>query len=77
MISGRQIRAARSLLGWNQADLAERAGLSRPALYKIESYVADPHASTLRRIEEVLKQAGVEMIPAGNGRGEGVRMIEP
>ena len=31
------VRAARGLLGWSQAELAQRAGLSIPTVQKIES----------------------------------------
>ena len=31
-----QLRAARGLLGWSQAELAERAGLSAPTVKRLE-----------------------------------------
>lgn len=36
MISARQIRAARALLGWSQQDLADRAIISVNALRRLE-----------------------------------------
>lgn len=76
MISPKQIKAARALLGFTQADLAERAGLSATGLNNIESGGTDPRASTLRAIQEALEAAGVQFI-AQNGGGAGVRLASP
>lgn len=73
MITPAQIRAARSLLGWSQRDLAARCGLSQTALTNIERGAADPKVSTLQRIHQALEEAGVVFIAAGGGEGEGVR----
>lgn len=52
---GRNIREARIALGWNQSDLAERSGLSRPTVAKIESYNAkNVPSSTLHTIAAAL-----------------------
>lgn len=76
VITPRQIRAARALLGWSQAELSERTSVARPTLNRIENGLSDPHASTLRRIEEALLEAGIEPIDAGHGKGEGVRLAK-
>lgn len=62
MISAAQIRAARGLLRWKQAELAAAAGLSLTALNNIEREAADPKASTLAAIQRALETAGVEFL---------------
>lgn len=61
MISPGQIRAARSIIGVKQSDLAKAAGISLATLNNIERSVGDPRASTLDAIETALQDAGVEM----------------
>lgn len=52
---GKNIREARSALGWKQSELAERSGLSRPTVAKIESYNAkNVPSSTLHTIAAAL-----------------------
>ena len=74
MIEGGQIRAARGLLGWSRGKLAERARLSLNTIKAIENGITDPKASTLRKIEQVLAAAGIELIEAGHSGGPGVRL---
>jgi transcriptional regulator with XRE-family HTH domain len=69
--SAAQIRAARALLGWTQAQLAANSGLSEISIQKIEKGVTDPRASTLLAIERALDAGGVEFIDGGQ---PGVRM---
>jgi transcriptional regulator with XRE-family HTH domain len=71
-ISVKQIRAARGLLGWTQAELAEAAGVSRQALNGVENG-SDPKQSTINAIERALMKGGIQFIPR-NGGGEGVRL---
>ncbi|HAT34225.1 MAG TPA: hypothetical protein DCS82_00795 [Rhodospirillaceae bacterium] len=61
MITAGQIRAARSLIGAKQSDLAKASGISLATLNNIERGVGDPRASTLDAIETALQDAGVEM----------------
>jgi predicted transcriptional regulator len=76
MITPQQIRGARAMLGITQADLAERASISKTGLNNIESGAADPKVSTLRAIKEALEAAGVIFI-SENGEGPGVRLTKP
>ncbi len=69
MISARQIRAARGLLEWSGDQLAEKVGVTRATLSKIESELAQPQERTLAKIAEVLDLHGVEIID-----GDGVKM---
>jgi transcriptional regulator with XRE-family HTH domain len=65
IISAAQIRAARALLGWTQANLAEATGLSEIGIQSIEKNGSDPRASSLRAIEAAFEAAGVEFTNGG------------
>lgn len=73
MITPEQIRGARAMLGITQADLAKRAELSTTGLNNIESGSSDPKASTLKKIQAALEEAGAVFIDQ-NGHGPGVRL---
>ena len=76
MITARQIRAARALLGWSQQTLADRAVISLNALVRLESGRADTRISTLNAVQTALVRAGIEFLPAA-AKGEGVRLRDP
>ena len=69
-----QIRAARSLLGWSQPEVAEAAGVSTMTVKRAEGS-AKPAASAvaMSAIEKALAAAGVIFV-AENGDGPGVRL---
>ena len=76
MILIEQLRAARSLLGWSQTELAEHAGLSLPTVKRVERESGDgPNVSDEARekLRKALEKAGIEFI-AENGGGAGVRL---
>ncbi len=60
-----QIRAARALVGWTQAELAAASGLSEMSIKNIERSFTDPRASTLSAIVRALEAAGVEFTNGG------------
>ena len=74
MPSSSQIRAARSLLGMSQHDLATAAGLSVPTIKRVEG-AGKVRASdkAIASVCTVLEAAGVEFIEE-NGGGAGVRL---
>jgi transcriptional regulator with XRE-family HTH domain len=76
-ISIRQIKAARSLLGWSQDDLAGASGISKPTIGRLEAIDTDQpiggRAETGAALVASLEKAGVEFI-AENGGGAGVRL---
>ena len=76
MVSSRQIRAARALLGWSQQELADRAIVSVNALARLENGKVDSRVSTLQAVEAALNKAGVEFLQVGQ-KGEGVRLADP
>ena len=70
-VSGRQVTAARDLLGITQAELATAAGLSRLTIVKFEAGHADPYPANLAKITAELERRGIEFT---NGDGAGVRI---
>ncbi|MFT3810072.1 MAG: helix-turn-helix domain-containing protein [Micropepsaceae bacterium] len=73
MISPRQIRAARALLGWSQQKLADSAIVSVNAVTRLERGDVDPRVSTVVALQKALSKAGIEFLAAGD-KGEGVRL---
>jgi transcriptional regulator with XRE-family HTH domain len=69
--SSAQIRAARGLVGWSQADLAEQSGLSRATINRAETGAAS--ADALAAMQAALEKAGVLFLEE-NGDGAGVRL---
>jgi predicted transcriptional regulator len=76
MITARQIRAARALLGWSQQHLADKAIVSLNALARLEKGVVDSRVSTVLAIQKALAKAGIEFLEADQ-KGEGVRLKSP
>jgi predicted transcriptional regulator len=74
MITARQIRAARALLGWSQQDLADKAIVSLNAITRLERGEVDPRLSTVTAVQKAITKAGVELIADDDRKGEGVRM---
>ncbi|HWL06452.1 MAG TPA: helix-turn-helix transcriptional regulator [Xanthobacteraceae bacterium] len=73
--TGRQIAAARALLGLTQAEVALRSKLSVPTLKRMEASEG-PIAAMQNNVDSLvrtLEEAGVEFI-AENGGGAGVRL---
>jgi transcriptional regulator with XRE-family HTH domain len=73
VISIRQIKAARALLGWSQEDLARTSGISYPTIARLESNDGEigGRAGTAAKIVSALREAGIEFT---NGGYPGVRM---
>jgi transcriptional regulator with XRE-family HTH domain len=66
-ISQDQIRAGRALVHLDQADLAQRAGVSPVTIRRIESGDGTTRVAptTLETVQRALENAGVEFIPHG------------
>lgn len=76
MITASQMRAARALLGIDQRELAELAGVSVPTIQRMESSEGNVRGviESLTKVVKALDQAGIEligdnMISTGSGRG--------
>lgn len=75
------MKAARTLLGIDQRQLADLAGLSLPTVQRMESGdgVVRCNVDSMMRVVEALQAAGIELIGEGaasTGQGRGVRLIE-
>lgn len=70
-----QIRAARSLLGWRQGELASAAGVGLATLQRIEQTdgVVNGNFSTILKIEKALQDAGIHFID-DDPKGMGVQL---
>lgn len=81
MVTGRQIKAGRALLGWSRKELADRAGVTADTVKVVEkdSGVLEALASTRARLCTVLEGDGVVFLNAGTmgvqivPRDEGIR----
>jgi putative transcriptional regulator len=58
-----QLRLARLTLGWRQADLAQRAGLSREAIVHLELGKAAPQLATAMALARALERPVEELFP--------------
>ena len=67
IIFAAKIRAARGLLNWSQGELAERAGVSKQSVTRIENGTMDARFSTMTALNEAIRSAGVEMAEDVNG----------
>lgn len=75
MIGGAQIRAARALLSWSAAELAERAGVTRFTIQRLEQTDGIPpsRSHTLDEIQRAFEAAGVEFLGSPDDK-PGVRL---
>lgn len=70
--SSSQLKQARVILDWTQADLAEKTGLSRSAINKIEGKSeADPKIKSLRAIKKAFTTNGIHFVADGINVGVG------
>ena len=73
MITGRQLKAARALLGWEQTVLCKKSGVAISTVRRMESFAGEIRArtSTLSVIQKALEKAGIEFL---DGDRPGVRL---
>ncbi len=73
IITGRQLRAARALLGMEQIELAKRSRVAVGTIRRMESFDEEVGArtSTLSQVQKALEKAGVEFLNDGQ---PGVRL---
>lgn len=79
MITSQQMRAARALLGVDQRELAEMAGLSVPTIQRMEASDGQVRGivDTLVKVVDAFEAAGIELIgenAPSTGAGRGVRI---
>lgn len=80
--SGRQVRAARALLAWEQAQLAAAANVSAPTIHRMENLgVERCSMPSLFKVQQALNTAGVAFLPvdpnAGWDIGVRLRLVRP
>ncbi|MFG1395210.1 helix-turn-helix domain-containing protein [Xanthobacter agilis] len=78
MVNGRLIASARALLGWDQRELAERAGIRRHTLAALEGDVRKAQTRVRQAVLQILENEGIRfvvmagafgvMIEAGSGK---------
>lgn len=79
MITAAQMKAARALLGIDQRQLAEAAGLSLPTIQRMEASerTVRGNVDSLVKLVDALDRLGVELIGEGaasQGSGRGIRL---
>lgn len=79
MITAGQLRASRALLGIDQRQLAEAAGLSLPTIQRMEASdgVIRGNVDSLMKLVAALDALGIELIgdsATSHGGGRGVRL---
>ncbi|WP_339825977.1 helix-turn-helix transcriptional regulator [uncultured Parasphingorhabdus sp.] len=81
MITSQQMRASRAMLGIDQRQLAELAGLSLPTIQRMEASDGQVRGvvDTLVKVIGALENSGIELIgenASSIGIGRGVRLRE-
>ena len=77
MITAAQLRAARALLGIDQRQLADIAGLSVPTIQRMEASeeMIRGNVDSLMKLISALNTAGIELIGEGAVSSEGGRGV--
>jgi transcriptional regulator with XRE-family HTH domain len=79
MVDAAQIRAARALIGWSPAKVAEKAGVPEATIKELETGAPGRIANEVAagKIRAALEAAGVVFLPKEEGGGGiGVRLHE-
>jgi transcriptional regulator with XRE-family HTH domain len=78
MLTGEQVRAARVLLGWTRAKLAETAALGLATVQRIEAQSGQVHGmlDTVLKLKNALEAAGIIFIEEDEMAGVGVRLAK-
>jgi DNA-binding XRE family transcriptional regulator len=71
--SSAQLRAARSLLGWTRAELADKVGVARQTIDKLENQDDARQIAMRQRLQEKFEENGVLFQDEDAHGGEGVR----
>lgn len=71
------LRAARALLDLSQDQLAERAGVSRQIVVRIEKCEGNVLVDAIGKVRSALEAGGVVFIEGNSDRGPGVAMVRP
>jgi predicted transcriptional regulator len=74
MLTPRQLRAARALIGWSRERLGEAAKVPAVTIGEFETGKTDPKMSTVQKLRRAMERAGVDFIDATADAGPGVRL---
>jgi len=79
MLLSQQIRAARSLLGWDQNELARQSKVGITTIRRIEGTAGliKSTTGTAWRLQQALEKAGIIFIDSDETAGPGVRLTTP
>jgi DNA-binding XRE family transcriptional regulator len=77
VITPRQLRAARALVGWSREKLAEKSGVPAITCKTFELGQTDPRLTTAGKWRSALEKAGVAFIDPDDAGGAGVRLKRP
>jgi DNA-binding XRE family transcriptional regulator len=61
-VTGEQFRAARAMLGWEQAELAEKAGVSLKTIKRLEATSGRVEARSEWGVKKALELGGIEFV---------------
>ena len=67
MLTPKLCRVARIAAGWTQAQLGEKAGVSRSSVFEFEARGREAHRTTRARLLEALQEAGIAFGWPGEG----------
>ena len=70
-ITVRHCKAARGLLDWTAAQLAEKSGVAVNTIHRWENHVHSPRQTTRDAIQKAFEEAGIEF---SNGTAPGVKL---
>lgn len=73
-ITPNQCKAARNLLGWKQADLAEKSAIGTTTIADFERGLRELANRTMKELKRTFEDAGIEFIDDG---GKGVKLLDP
>src|SRR3546814_21138229 len=58
----RLLKAARLVLGWSQEELADKSGISRPTISKLDAGEIDVRVHTLLAVQYALEDGGIKFL---------------
>jgi transcriptional regulator with XRE-family HTH domain len=65
MISAKQCRAGRAVLGWSQSDLSQESGVSLRTVQEFEADKREPNRTTLQGLLAALERHGIVLSADG------------
>jgi transcriptional regulator with XRE-family HTH domain len=65
LTDGKQIAAARQLLGWSQADLANRSGISKPTIIRMEKDLNSVKYDVQTHVKNAFSSENIDFIDGG------------